>query len=88
MPCEAWDTAAETIGKYLVKGSQILIEGALKNESWEQDGQKRSRTKIRVTTFQMLGGKRSEDSPKPEPTEASNKEDIPDDNKPKDDVPF
>ena len=71
--CEAWDTAAETIGKYLVKGSPILLEGAIKNESWEQDGQKRSRTKIRVTNFEMLGGKRADtakpaeaDTPAPE----------------------
>jgi single-strand DNA-binding protein len=62
MPCEAWDTAAETIGKYLVKGSPILVEGALKNENWEQDGQKRSRTKVRVTQFEMLGGKRASDA--------------------------
>jgi len=60
--CEAWDTAAETIGKYLVKGSAILVEGSLKNETWEVEGQKRSRVKVRVLRFEMCGGKRNEDS--------------------------
>lgn len=57
--CEAWDTGAETIAKYLYKGSPLLIEGSLKNESWEQDGQKRSRMKVRILQFEMLGGKRN-----------------------------
>jgi len=29
VPCEAWDSGAVTIGKYLVKGSRMLIEGTL-----------------------------------------------------------
>ena len=54
VPCEAWDTGAETIGKYVVKGDPILIEGSLKTENWEKDGQKMSRIKVRVSNFDRL----------------------------------
>jgi single-strand DNA-binding protein len=52
--CEAWDTGAETIKKYLSKGDPVLIQGSLKSESWEQDGQQRSRIKVRVNNFEKL----------------------------------
>jgi single-strand DNA-binding protein len=54
IPCEAWDTGAETIGKYVVKGDPLLIEGSLKVESWEKDGQKMSRMKVRIGSFERL----------------------------------
>jgi len=62
VPCEAWDSGAVTIGKYLVKGSRMLIEGTLKSDTWETDGQKKSRLKVRVGRFEMLGGKRKSDN--------------------------
>lgn len=52
--CEAWDTGAETIGKYVVKGDPILVEGSIKTDSWEKDGQKISRLKVRVNNFDRL----------------------------------
>lgn len=52
--CEAWDTGAETIGKYLTKGSPILLKGSIKNETWEKEGQKHSRTKVRVANFTLM----------------------------------
>ena len=52
--CEAWDSGAETIGEIFAKGDPVLISGSLKVDSWEQDGQKRSRMKIRVNKFEKL----------------------------------
>ena len=52
--CEAWATGAESIEKLLKKGDPILLEGTLKVESWEKDGEKHSRTKVRVDTFKKL----------------------------------
>lgn len=41
---EAWNRQAELIGKYLRKGSPILVEGSLKFEQWEDDkGESRNR---------------------------------------------
>ena len=54
VPCEAWDTGAESIQKLLKKGTPVLLSGSLKVESWEKDGQKHSRMKVRVKTFEKL----------------------------------
>lgn len=51
VPCEAWDSGAETLAQQYKKGDQLLVEGALKVDEWEKDGQKHSRMKVRVTNF-------------------------------------
>ena len=50
-----WGRTAEVAGEYLGKGSPILVEGRLKLETWESDGQKRSRLKVVGERMQMLG---------------------------------
>ncbi len=52
--CEAWDTGANTLGQYFHRGDPILIQGALKLDTWEADGQKRSKLKVRVNNFERL----------------------------------
>lgn len=59
---EFWDRQAEIAGQYLKKGSQIYLEGKIKTDTWEKDGQKHYRTKIRVQSFTMLGGNKAEHS--------------------------
>lgn len=56
---------ADIVGQYLKKGSQIYIEGKLKTEKYEKDGQTRYSTKVIGESMQMLGGK-SESKPKEE----------------------
>lgn len=48
---------AEIAGQYLTKGSQVYVEGKLKTEKYEKDGQTRYTTKIVAEKMQMLGGK-------------------------------
>ena len=52
-----WSRLAEIAAEYLSKGSSVLIEGRLKHDRWEQDGQKRSKIGIVGEKMQMLGGK-------------------------------
>ena len=52
-----WGRTAEVAGEYLSKGSSVLIEGRLKQDRWEQDGQKRTKVKIVGERMQMLGSK-------------------------------
>tara|TARA_Y100000593_G_C4226532_1_gene294771 strand:- start:87 stop:509 length:423 start_codon:yes stop_codon:yes gene_type:complete len=62
--CEAWDSGADTIAKWFSKGDQIIINGSLKNERWEdKEGNKRSRDKVRVSSFEFppRGKKSSQD---------------------------
>ncbi len=50
-----WGRTAEIAGEYLSKGSSVLIEGRLKQDRWEQEGQKRSKVKVIGERMQMLG---------------------------------
>jgi single-strand DNA-binding protein len=52
-----WGRTAEIAAEYLSKGSNVLIEGKLKQDRWEQDGQKRSKVKVTCDRMQMLGSK-------------------------------
>lgn len=52
-----WGRTAEIAGDYLSKGSSVLIEGRLRYETWEKDGQKRSKIKVIGEKMQMLGSK-------------------------------
>lgn len=53
----AWGRNAEVASEYLTKGSPVLIEGRLKLDSWEKDGQKRSKLKVVCETLRMVGGR-------------------------------
>lgn len=53
---------AEIIGEYMEKGSQIYINGRLKLEQWEQEGQKRSKHVIVIESFEFVGGKQDNES--------------------------
>jgi single-strand DNA-binding protein len=49
--CEAWDSGAEVIAESFKKGDLVFIEGSLRNDSWEKDGVKHSKLKVRVNNF-------------------------------------
>lgn len=52
-----WGRTAEVANEYLSKGSSVLIEGRLKLDTWEKDGQKRSKLRVVGEKMQMLDGK-------------------------------
>ena len=55
---DAFGRQAETISKYMTKGSSILIEGRLKLDTWEtQQGEKRSKLCVVLERFQFTGGR-------------------------------
>jgi single-strand DNA-binding protein len=59
-----WGRTAEIAAEYLTKGSPVLIEGRLKLDTWETEGQKRSKLKVIGEKMSLLsgGGNRSEDA--------------------------
>ena len=50
----AWERQAETAGEYLKKGSAIMVEGSLRYEQWEKDGEKKSRLRVNADRIQFL----------------------------------
>ena len=77
---DAWDKLAELCGQYLSKGSSILVEGRLQMDSWEKDGQRHQKLKVRAQTIKFLpkgdrlaGGPRNvEETPAAAPAPAAN----------------
>ena len=68
---------AESVHKYLTKGKKIGISAELRQESWEKDGQKRSRVKLSVNSLDLLSQ-----------TPGHVSADVPDQDEYTDDVPF
>jgi single-strand DNA-binding protein len=54
-----WGRQAEVAGEYLAKGRQVLIEGRLQLDTWEdkESGQKRSKLKVVSENMKMVGGR-------------------------------
>ena len=52
-----WGRTAEVASEYLSKGSSVLIEGRLKLDTWEADGQKRSKLRVVGERMQMLSNR-------------------------------
>jgi single-strand DNA-binding protein len=51
---EAWGVIGENFARYMKKGRQAYVEGRLKLDSWEKDGQKRSKLTVVMEEFQFL----------------------------------
>ena len=88
IPCfvdfEAWDKIGELCAQYLHKGSPVLVEGKLQMDSWEKDGVKHQKLKVRASTIKFLPqGERlgGPQAPRPEsaPPQANALESDPDD---------
>ncbi len=52
-----WGKTAENLKPYLTKGKQICVEGYLKQDRWEKDGQKQSKVTIVADQVWLLGGR-------------------------------
>lgn len=65
--CTAWGRTAEVIGQYLSKGSSILVEGKLTQDTWQdkESGKTRSKLKVTVEKMTMVGSKSGGGSQEP-----------------------
>jgi single-strand DNA-binding protein len=83
--CVAWDKKADLISQYVHKGDQLYIEGKLKTDKYEKDGQTHYSTKVIITAMEFLGGKK-ETVHSNEPPASSNMDDSSEYNS--DNLPF
>ena len=78
---DAWDKLAELCGQYLTKGRSVLVDGRLQMDTWEKDGIKHQKLKVRASTIKFLPqGDRLAGAPRSEiPVATSIAESDPDD---------
>ena len=57
--CTVFGKGGEIFNQYMAKGKQVMVDGRLKFDSWEdkQGGGKRSKLTVVVDDFQFLGAK-------------------------------
>lgn len=51
-----WGKRGEALAKFLKKGDRLFIEGGLRTNSYEKDGEKRYSTEINATNVILSGG--------------------------------
>ncbi|MCL2264437.1 MAG: single-stranded DNA-binding protein [Treponema sp.] len=51
-----WGKQGESLQSYLVKGKMIGVDGELRQDRWQQEGQNRSKVEIIANYVQLLGG--------------------------------
>lgn len=51
--CAMFGTRAEAVSKYLSKGMKVTIDGKLRWQSWEKDGQKRSKVSVLINELEL-----------------------------------
>jgi single-strand DNA-binding protein len=93
--CAAWGKLGEIINQHFAKGKQILVDGRLKQETWDdkKSGQKRSKIGVVVESFAFVGNRteaRDDDQPPaPEPTRGQpSRPAAKADPEPDEDIPF
>ena len=52
-----WGRTAEVVSEYCAKGKPLMVEGRLKLDTWETDGQKKSKLKVIGEKVQLLGAR-------------------------------
>jgi single-strand DNA-binding protein len=56
-----WGASAENFSKFARRGQEILVEGSLRQDRWEDDqGNKRSKLYVNVLTWQFVQRKNDE----------------------------
>ena len=59
--CDHWRPGG--VVEYLTKGTPVFVTGEIELQTWEKDGQKRSKLSLNVRSLQLLGSKKKEPEP-------------------------
>ena len=61
--CVVFGGRAESLHKFLRKGSKVAVEGKLRWSQWEKDGGKRSKLEVVVDEVEFLSGSKAQNRP-------------------------
>lgn len=60
--CTMFGARAESLSRYLNKGTKVSIEGKLRWSQWEREGQKRSKIEVIVDELEFMSSRNSDSS--------------------------
>jgi len=53
---DLWGKKGESVNQYLTKGKLVAVEGDMRQDKWEKDGQQRMKVRVNANDVQLLGG--------------------------------
>lgn len=56
--CVMFGNRAETVSRFLAKGSKVVVEGRLHQSRWEKDGQRRNKLDVYVDNVEWMSPKK------------------------------
>ena len=60
--CTMFGARAESLSRYLSKGTKVSVEGKLRWRQWEREGQKRSKLEVIVDELEFMSSRNSDSS--------------------------
>ena len=60
--CTMFGARAESLSRFLTKGTKVSIEGKLRWSQWEREGQKRSKIEVIVDELEFMSSRNSDSS--------------------------
>jgi single-strand DNA-binding protein len=55
----AWAQLAEKVNSTVSRGTQVLVQGRIQSQSWEQNGQKRTKVEVLADKINVIGAQES-----------------------------
>lgn len=86
--CVSFGKQAEILNQYFHKGSRILINGELNQETYEKDGQNREKITIRINSFDFIDKKDNNSNTQPKQEEYKPQTNIPEIDIDEESIPF
>lgn len=66
--CRAWNKTVDILERYTNKGSQIAVEGSLRQRSWEtREGEKRNALEVNVQNVTLLSSRNDSNAQNAQP---------------------
>ena len=69
--CSMFGTRAQSVSRFLSKGSKVAIEGKLRWSQWECNGQKRSKVEVIVDEIEFMSRQQGQLGSMPAPQQAA-----------------
>lgn len=63
--CTMFGARADSLSRFLSKGTKVAIEGKLRWSQWERDGQKRSKIEVIVDELEFMSSRNDSGAPAP-----------------------